>query len=356
MNGNFAGRLFTGLVIIAVGVGFLLRQLGIVTISIGELFSTYWPVFPILLGLSKLIGNRFRDGSGLWGAIVLFVGIVFLGNNLGWMTWTIGDVVPYAIPFIIIIVGLRMILKPQTRKSYHQTPPTDEWKSYRPYDSNVEVPPAPPLHPDPTKRTADSNTDADSSSNEYQEQESRKEPDYSYEEEPRERRERHSRHHREWRNESSHSYRERGHRSWGHHGGREHVEWWNHDANVQSRSGFIGDIHMGHDYWELKPLNISHFIGDTVLDLTKAQIPYGETKICISSFIGDVKVYVPNDYEIGIQVVSSAFIGDVKVLGQKEGGLFTSVNTKSPMFSEADKKIKLVVSTFIGDTRVTKVG
>jgi lia operon protein LiaF len=142
-----------------------------------------------------------------------------------------------------------------------------------------------------------------------------------------------------------------------HQGHREHVEWWNHnDPNVINRSGFIGDIHMGQDYWELKPMNISHFIGDTVLDLTKADIPYGETKVNISSFIGDVKVYVPNDYDLGIQVVSSAFIGDVKVLGQKEGGIFTNVNAKSPRYSESDKKIKLIVSTFIGDTRVIKVG
>ena len=73
---------------------------------------------------------------------------------------------------------------------------------------------------------------------------------------------------------------------------KDRVEWWNHDPNVQTRSGFIGDIYLGHDYWELKPMNISHFIGDTVLDLTKAQILPGETVINISSFIGDVKIYL----------------------------------------------------------------
>src|SRR5690606_16503205 len=108
--------------------------------------------------------------------------------------------------------------------------------------------------------------------------------------------------------------------------------------------------------WELKPMNISHFIGDTVLDLTRAEVSFGETKINISSFIGDVKVYVPNDFDIAVQVVSSAFIGDVKVLGQKEGGLFTNINIQSPRYVEAGKQIKLVVSTFIGDVRVTKVG
>jgi lia operon protein LiaF len=134
------------------------------------------------------------------------------------------------------------------------------------------------------------------------------------------------------------------------------VEWWNHDPGAQTRSGFIGDIYVGHDYWELKPMNISHFIGDTVLDLTKAQIPLGETRIHISSFIGDVKVFLPNDLEVGVNVVSSAFIGDVSVLDRKEGGMFKNMNVETSYFQETDKKIKLVVSTFIGDVRVTKVG
>ncbi len=102
--------------------------------------------------------------------------------------------------------------------------------------------------------------------------------------------------------------------------------------------------------------NISHFIGDTVLDLTKAQIPAGETRVHISSFIGDVKVFLPNDFEVGIHVVSSAFIGDVAVLDHKEGGIFKNMNIETPFYQDTDKKVTLVVSTFIGDVRVTKVG
>ncbi len=134
------------------------------------------------------------------------------------------------------------------------------------------------------------------------------------------------------------------------------TEWWNYDPNAQNRSGFIGDVYLGHDYWELKPMNISHFIGDTVLDLTKAQIPAGETRVHISSFIGDVKVFLPNDFEVGIHVVSSAFIGDVAVLDHKEGGIFKNMNIETPFYQDTDKKVTLVVSTFIGDVRVTKVG
>lgn len=352
MNGNFAGRLFTGLIVITVGLFFLLRQLGVApfeNISIGELFSTYWPCILMYFGAVQLLGGRFQGGSGWWGAVMLLVGFVFLGNNLDWFTWSIGDIVPFMIPIVVIIAGLRMIWKPAKPK--RKSPPEEEWTSYRPFgnETGAEVPPAPPLHPDPTAPPLPGK------------EELREDP----------------RAKETYGREAGQGYagpkpQGMSHASYEHagnegkpgkkkdcrnHGHREHVEWWNHnDPNVINRSGFIGDIHMGQDYWELKPMNISHFIGDTVLDLTKADIPYGETKVHISSFIGDVKVYVPNDYDLGIQVVSSAFIGDVKVLGQKEGGIFTNVNAKSPRYSESDKKIKLIVSTFIGDTRVIKVG
>jgi lia operon protein LiaF len=352
MNGNFAGRLFTGLIVITVGLFFLLRQLGIAPfedISIGELFSTYWPCILMYFGAVQLLGGRFQGGSGWWGAIMLLIGFVFLGNNLDWFTWSIGDIVPFLIPIVVIIAGLRMIWKPAKPK--RKSPPEEEWTSYRPFgnETGTEVPPAPPLHPDPT---APESTGKEEIGRDFHAQtHNAHEAGGGYTREPRPQG---GMPHSSYEPNDIKSGKKKDCRHQGH---REHVEWWNHnDPNVINRSGFIGDIHMGQDYWELKPMNISHFIGDTVLDLTKADIPYGETKVNISSFIGDVKVYVPNDYDLGIQVVSSAFIGDVKVLGQKEGGIFTNVNAKSPRYSESDKKIKLIVSTFIGDTRVIKVG
>ncbi|WP_152394740.1 cell wall-active antibiotics response protein LiaF [Paenibacillus guangzhouensis] len=127
-------------------------------------------------------------------------------------------------------------------------------------------------------------------------------------------------------------------------------------GNAVNKSGFIGDLHMGSEFWELKPMNISHFIGDTVLDLTKAHIPYGETRINVSSFIGDVKVYVPNDIEVGVAVSCSAFHGDVKLLDHFESGFMKNIRQETPYYNEASKKVRIIVSTFIGDVKVNKVG
>lgn len=127
-------------------------------------------------------------------------------------------------------------------------------------------------------------------------------------------------------------------------------------APPQNKSGFIGDVYLGQDYWELTPLNISHFIGDTSLDLTKASIPMGETRINISAFIGDVKVFIPNDLDVEISVTTSSFIGDMNVLERREDGIMRSMNYRTPYYQEGDQKINLHVSMFIGDIVVKKMG
>ncbi len=348
MNGRFTNRLFTGLIVISIGILFLLRQTGYIEFSLGYAIRTFWPVILIVIGVRGLLSLKEYGTGSIWGGLVpLIVGVVFLGRNLDWFEWSISDLVPYIWPIVIIIIGINVIWRPK-RKSQ---PPEEEWKSYGSYDNDSPIPPAPPLHPDPTKQPINlakeplepekAGSAQNSTGTGYQE----------YGSKFKEWKKEQKKHYKQWENDQKAASKSK--RRFG----EEHVEWWNSsDPSVQTRSGFIGDIHIGQDYWDLKPMNISHFIGDTVLDLTKAHVATGETKVCISSFIGDVKVYVPNDFEVGIEVVSSAFIGDVKVLGRKEGGMFNHFNMQSPRYAEADKRIKLVVSTFIGDVRVTKVG
>lgn len=341
MNGSFLNRLLMGIIIIALGVVFLLRQTGYLDfdISIGSIFSTFWPVILLYVGLKGLImGLSNGSGSSWWGGIVTLIGFIFLGHNLEWFTWSIGDIVPYIWPVAVILIGVNLLRKPRKQD---QSPPSDEWKSYNAYwDTKGDVPSAPPLHPDPTKAKEPGQESFQDDANQSNEQSQKVNADDDYSSET------YSSYNKKYKKSKPHTNNHK----------YDFVEYWDHNPSTQTRSGFIGDIHIGHEYWDLKPMNISHFIGDTVVDLTKAQIPFGVTKLCISSFIGDVKVYVPNDYEVGVQVVSSAFIGDVKILGRKDGGILKSMNINSPAYEEADKKIKLVVSTFIGDVRVTKVG
>ncbi|WP_223067829.1 cell wall-active antibiotics response protein LiaF [Paenibacillus caui] len=313
MFNGWSGRAFGGLILLGLGVLLLLNMLGIVDVSIGYLFATYWPVFVILAGLSQLSHGFRHGGAALGGMIVTAVGAFFLARNLDLIDLSAGDFFKFAVPVVLIVAGLSVLFKPSRRN--------------RSGDSGYErpVPPAAPidssLHPDFGSTVDEAFEQA------FPEEKKRNDEEEKKHKAGDEKR----RHH-------SYSGYDHGH------------------AHKFNRSGFIGDVRLGDDYFELKPTNISHFIGDTIIDLTKAQIPYGETKINVSAFIGDVKVFIPADADLGISVSSSSFIGDMKVLKEKQGGFLSSVSSHTPNYNETNKRVKLSVSVFVGDIRVNTVG
>lgn len=323
MQSSIVHRLCWGLLIVAIGVIFLLNQTGVITMSIGEFFSTFWPVFMIFAGIQGLLQQR--AGGLWWNPIVILIGFFFLGRNLNWFDWSIGDVIHLIWPIALILFGIGMIFRPW--KSSDMQVNGEKWNPITP-----PIPPVPPMPPGPPPAPPELD-EFERSAGPYLS----KQPLEQQEQPPKT-------------NSKHYGWKQK----------HEHTEWWKaHDWSNPNRinhSRFIGDVHLGNDYWELRPMSVSHFIGDTTLDLTKAQIPIGETRIYVSSFIGDVKVFVPNDFGLGIQVISSCLIGDVKVLDQKRGGVFNQMSVETPRYADTDKRVVLVVSSFIGDVRVTKVG
>lgn len=97
----FDARLVIGLVIICAGLLFLFQNLGFLE----EIdFWDFWPVAPILIGISLLARPReFRQPLG--GLILILIGLVFLLYNL--------DIIPYDFsdlwPFILILIGIYVI-------------------------------------------------------------------------------------------------------------------------------------------------------------------------------------------------------------------------------------------------------
>ncbi|CAM4491958.1 cell wall-active antibiotics response protein LiaF [Paenibacillus phoenicis] len=313
-NGLF-GRFIGGMVLIGIGAVFLLNQFGVTDFSIGEMFATYWPLFLILGGLVNLSNGGWRGGNFVGSVVLLLIGGYFLGRNLNLIDLSPGDFFRFFFPVMLIIGGLFVLFKPRDphrRKRRDDFPP----------------PPMPPLDPPPPTFHPEMESPLDSIFGSMEKEKEKEEA--AKQEKPR-----------------------FSHPNFGHH---HHEGGSGGHGSVIQKSGFIGDVHLGQDYFQLKPMNISHFIGDTIIDLTKAQIPYGETKINVSSFIGDVKVFIPDDMDIGIVATSSAFIGDLKVLTQKQGGFMSSVTAESPYYGEASKRIKLIVSVFVGDVKVNMVG
>ena len=101
---NATGGMIIGLAVIAVGVLFLLRNVGILYFD--DIWQ-YWPVILIVVGISKL-ANTHSASSVTSGLIIGGIGTVFLLRNLGYIY---GNIWEYIWPGILIAVGLSILVK-----------------------------------------------------------------------------------------------------------------------------------------------------------------------------------------------------------------------------------------------------
>jgi predicted membrane protein len=103
------GRIFWGILLIFLGVLFLLDQMD--KLDFGDLVGRYWPVIFILIGVSILLSNNFKNvGSGvffiLFGAFFLLIRLRVFDRALWHYVW----------PLAIIGVGLWILLRPAFRQ------------------------------------------------------------------------------------------------------------------------------------------------------------------------------------------------------------------------------------------------
>lgn len=336
MKRSTLDRWWVGVPLIAIGALILLRQLGY-DIDIGYIFRTYWPVFLIWWGVKGLTEIRRNGGYAAIGpVVVLSIGGFFLARNLGVIGYSLGEFIRYLVPILLIGGGLYVLIGPghRERKPHgngSKTPPPPPEQPYQPLSpQDLEM----PSSFDEQFEKTFGKSEQDPASGNHQSFHSEKESNKKY-----------------------HSYSDD--QKFGGFGqANSHNYKYGYEegyGKTFNKSTFIGDFHMGKEVFTLKPMNISSFIGDTVIDLTKAQIPYGETKIVISHFIGDVKIFVPVDMDLGISLTTSSFLGDMKLLGTKRGGFMGNAQEETPHYHEAGKRLRIIVSVFIGDVKVNKV-
>lgn len=383
-----------GLLLIGAGVLFLLQQMDYISFSYidyGYLISTYWPVVLILIGLKGiLIQIRLGHGwGGSWNVFIALLGTYLLLNNLDMHIVDKISLWQFLVPTMLIVLGLGMLTrgagyeerkaaaKAQRRqeRELRRQEHREERDKRRGYDSRgkhsadpqdpfgaaeAAVPPFDPafsrkieqdldqvFHERVVKKLGDDPFPLVSDMEGKRQEEQDPAPGGTF--------------FRAGQGSASmgggtdgrfdgttgsYSYDSSRSTGWEHQSGRKPVE----------RTSFIGDVHLGQDYWQLEPTNISHFIGDTVIDLTKATIPCGETKLNVSAFIGDVKVFVPNDMQVEISASASAFVGELKVMDRYENGIFRNMKYESRHYAEADKKVLLSINMFIGDVLIKRVG
>lgn len=91
-------------------------------------------------------------------------------------------------------------------------------------------------------------------------------------------------------------------------------------------------------------------IGDIDLDLSDAQIPAGETVWRFYTFIGDVKLVVPQ--AVGVSVHAVGFVVDSELLGHDMDAFFAPVNAASENYATAEKRLRIELTGFVTELKV----
>jgi Domain of unknown function (DUF5668) len=94
------GALFTGIVLIAFGLLFLLDRAGIADFS--DIMREWWPMFLVVIGVTKIASRR------LWGGLWLIaIGAWLQVVHLGLFGLTFGT----SWPLLLIVLGAGMIVR-----------------------------------------------------------------------------------------------------------------------------------------------------------------------------------------------------------------------------------------------------
>jgi predicted membrane protein len=112
---DYLGRIFAGLFIVLIGVLFLFANLD--KLDIGYVFSTFWPLILIFIGLWHLVAHEFRRSG--FGLVLIAVGVFFLLDSLDVIR---GGVWRYFWPLLIIVIGLWIVFNPRFRPIRAKTP------------------------------------------------------------------------------------------------------------------------------------------------------------------------------------------------------------------------------------------
>jgi predicted membrane protein len=113
----------------------------------------------------------------------------------------------------------------------------------------------------------------------------------------------------------------------------------------------LGDIKRD-ETWKVSDEEFWAGICGLKLDLSRAEIPIGETHLRLISFIGDIDLRLPQ--EVGIHITSNAFISDVKLFGRKQDSFFLPNDVTSDNYATAERKIRLDTGCFIADIDVKR--
>jgi lia operon protein LiaF len=105
--------------------------------------------------------------------------------------------------------------------------------------------------------------------------------------------------------------------------------------------------------WEVKDEELWVGIGDVELDMTRASIPLGETRLRVFGLVGGLEVLAPE--QVGISIASTAFVTDGKVFGKQQERFAGTLDIASDDYETAERRVRIEVTRFATSLKVRRV-
>ena len=123
-------------------------------------------------------------------------------------------------------------------------------------------------------------------------------------------------------------------------------------ADTRAHYKLLGDFRR-EGAWQVADQEFWLAIGDVKLNMSEAQIPAGETRLRVWTFVSDVKLTVPKD--VGVSLSCTAFVSEAKVFGRKRESILAPLRFDSEDYAGAERKIRMELTGFVAEVKVIGV-
>ena len=123
------------------------------------------------------------------------------------------------------------------------------------------------------------------------------------------------------------------------------------EGELVHQSNVFGDLFLTIASPNFKGGSVSAVFGDIDIDLSKAIVAEGDHALQVHSVFGDTRIILPPAEAIAIS--ASSTFGNMMALGQFKDGFSSSLNTTTPGYDAATKRLKMNVTKVFGNLRVS---
>jgi predicted membrane protein len=114
-----------------------------------------------------------------------------------------------------------------------------------------------------------------------------------------------------------------------------------------NQSNVFGNIHFSSQAKDYPGGSISNVFGDMKIDLREIDFQKGTKSLNVSGVFGSIHILLPQG--IPVKFTGSTVAGSVKFLSEKRDGLMANLNSSTPEYDTAGKRLKISASLVFGD-------